>query len=72
MTLVIRYEVYLRERDLTPGTPDWELQIWIMKQRNPPAAVARAVAIMKALYWNSTRRTCLWGVCNLLNLSCWW
>lgn len=24
--LAIRYDIYLRERALTPGTPDWELE----------------------------------------------
>ena len=33
-----RYDVFLRERALTPGTPDWELEMrWTWKQRNPAA-----------------------------------
>jgi len=35
LPLAIRYDVYLRERALTPGTPDWELETWTWKQRNP-------------------------------------
>ena len=31
----IHYDVYLRERDLTPGTPGWELETWTWKQKNP-------------------------------------
>jgi hypothetical protein len=35
LPLAIRYDVYLRERALTPGTPDWELETWTWKQKNP-------------------------------------
>jgi len=37
LPLDARYDVYLRERALTPGTPDWELETWPWKQRNPGA-----------------------------------
>ncbi len=37
LPLAIRYDVYLRERALTPGTPDWELETWTWRQRNPTA-----------------------------------
>jgi HEAT repeat protein len=30
-----RYDVYLRQRALVPGTPDWELETWPWKQKNP-------------------------------------
>ena len=35
LPLAIRYDVYLRERALTPGTPDWELETWTWQQKNP-------------------------------------
>jgi hypothetical protein len=35
LPLAIRYDVYLRERALTPGTPDWELETWTWRQKNP-------------------------------------
>ncbi len=35
LPLAVRYDVYLRERALTPGTPDWELETWPKYQRNP-------------------------------------
>lgn len=35
LPLTIRYDVYLCERALTPGTPDWELETWMWKQKNP-------------------------------------
>lgn len=35
LPLCVRYDVYLRERALTPGTPDWELETWSWKQKNP-------------------------------------
>lgn len=35
LPLGIRYDVFLRERALTSGTPDWELETWTWKQRNP-------------------------------------
>jgi len=35
LPLAIRYDVYLRERALTPGTPDWELETWTWKQKSP-------------------------------------
>ena len=35
LPLAIRYDIYLRERALTPGTPDWELETWTWKQTNP-------------------------------------
>lgn len=35
LPLAIRYDAYLRERALTPGTPDWELETWTWKQRDP-------------------------------------
>ena len=35
LPLGVRYDVYLRERALTPGTPDWELETWSWKQKNP-------------------------------------
>ena len=35
LPLAIRYDVHLRERALTPGTPDWELETWTWKQKNP-------------------------------------
>jgi len=35
LPLSIRYDVYLRERALTPGTPDWELETWTWNQKNP-------------------------------------
>jgi hypothetical protein len=31
----VRYDVYLRERALVPGTPDWELETWTWRQRCP-------------------------------------
>ncbi len=37
LPLAIRYDVYLRERALTPGTPDWELETWTWKQKTPGA-----------------------------------
>ena len=37
LPLCVRYDVYLRERALTPGTPDWELETWSWKQKNPSA-----------------------------------
>lgn len=37
LPLGIRYDVFLRERALTPGTPDWELETWTWKQRTPGA-----------------------------------
>ncbi|MFO0828487.1 MAG: hypothetical protein U0572_10110 [Phycisphaerales bacterium] len=39
LPLAIRYDVYLRERALTPGTPDWELETWPWMQRDPGSAV---------------------------------
>lgn len=33
--LAIRYDFYLRERALTPGTPDWKLETWTWNQRKP-------------------------------------
>jgi hypothetical protein len=38
LPLAIRYDVYLRERALMPGTPDWEVEIWTWKQKNPVGA----------------------------------
>lgn len=35
LTFAIRYDVYLRERALTPGTPDWELKAWTWRQKTP-------------------------------------
>lgn len=35
LPLAIRYDIYLRERALTTGTPDWELETWTWRQRNP-------------------------------------
>jgi hypothetical protein len=35
LPLAIRYDVYLRERALTPNTPDWELETWPWKQKTP-------------------------------------
>lgn len=35
LPLGIRYDVYLRERALTPGTPDWELETWPWMQKSP-------------------------------------
>lgn len=35
LPFAIRYDVYLRERALTPGTPDWELETWAWKQKCP-------------------------------------
>jgi len=35
LPLTIRYDVFHRERALTPGTPDWELETWTWKQKNP-------------------------------------
>jgi hypothetical protein len=35
LPLAIRYDVYLRQRALVPGTPDWELETWHWKQRKP-------------------------------------
>jgi len=35
LPLNIRYDVYLRQRALVPGTPDWELETWSWKQRSP-------------------------------------
>ncbi len=35
LPLAFRYDVYLRERALTPGTPDWELETWPWKQKCP-------------------------------------
>lgn len=35
LPMAIRYDVYLRERTLTPGTPDWELETWCWQQRDP-------------------------------------
>jgi hypothetical protein len=35
LPLVIRYDVYLRERALIPATPDWELETWSWQQRRP-------------------------------------
>ena len=35
LPLGIRYDVYLRERALTPGTPDWELETWTWRQKSP-------------------------------------
>jgi hypothetical protein len=35
LPLGIRYDVYLRQRVLVPGTPDWELETWSWKQKNP-------------------------------------
>jgi uncharacterized protein (TIGR02270 family) len=34
LPLGIRYDVYLRQRALVPGTPDWELETWTWNQRN--------------------------------------
>lgn len=43
LPLAIRYDVYLRERALTPGTPDWELETWTWHQKSPgQQAVGRA------------------------------
>ena len=33
LPLDVRTEVYLRERALAPGTPDWELETWPWRQR---------------------------------------
>ena len=35
LPLGIRYDLYLRQRALAPGTPDWELETWTWKQKNP-------------------------------------
>ncbi len=35
LPLGIRYDVYLRQRMLVPGSPDWELETWSWKQKNP-------------------------------------
>ena len=35
LPLAIRYEVYLRQRALVPGTPDWELETWPWKEKHP-------------------------------------
>jgi hypothetical protein len=35
LPLAMRCDVYLRERALTPGTPDWELETWTWKLRKP-------------------------------------
>lgn len=35
LPLSIRYDVYLRERAITSGTPDWELETWMWKHTNP-------------------------------------
>ncbi len=35
LPLQIRYDVYLRQRALEAGTPDWELEAWYWKQKNP-------------------------------------
>lgn len=38
--LAIRYDVYLRERALTPHTPDWELETWTWRQKHPAAGLS--------------------------------
>lgn len=35
LPLAFRYDVYLRERALSPGAPDWELETWIWNERKP-------------------------------------
>jgi hypothetical protein len=35
LLLAIRCDVYRGERALNPGTPDWELETWTWKQKNP-------------------------------------
>jgi hypothetical protein len=35
LPLGIRYDVYLRQRALVPDAPDWELETWTWKQRQP-------------------------------------
>jgi hypothetical protein len=35
LPLGIRYDIYLRERALAAGTPDWELETWIGKRKKP-------------------------------------
>lgn len=35
LPLAVRYDVYLRQRALVPGTPDWELETWTWKQKRP-------------------------------------
>jgi hypothetical protein len=35
LPLGTRNDVYLRQRALVPGTPDWELETWSWKQKNP-------------------------------------
>jgi uncharacterized protein (TIGR02270 family) len=35
LPLGIRYDVYLRQRAFVPSTPDWELETWTWKQKNP-------------------------------------
>ena len=42
LPLAIRYDVYLRERALTPGTPDWELETWTWKQKKPAGETSAA------------------------------
>ncbi len=41
LPLAIRYDVYLRERALTPGTPDWELETWTWAQKHPAESSSR-------------------------------
>jgi len=35
LPLAVRYDVYLRQRALKPNVPDWELETWGWKQKNP-------------------------------------
>jgi len=39
LPLTVGYDIYLRERALTPGTPDWELETWAWRQKDPRAIV---------------------------------
>jgi hypothetical protein len=34
LPLTVRYDVYLRERALVAGTPDWEMETWVWDQKN--------------------------------------
>ena len=43
LPLTARYDVYLHERALTPGTPDWEPETRTWKQRNP-GSLSRSLA----------------------------
>lgn len=40
LPLSIRYDIYLRERALSPRTPDWELETWTWRQRAPGCSPA--------------------------------